>query len=50
VGAAFHRTWPTKPIVYASAHYGPHGRMAPTGVFLHKPFDLERLVAVLAPG
>jgi CheY-like chemotaxis protein len=50
VGEAFHRMWPTKPIVYASAHFSAHKRMAPTGVFLHKPFDLERLVAVLTSG
>jgi CheY-like chemotaxis protein len=48
VGEAFHQTWPTRPIVYASARDWPNARIMPTGVFLRKPIEFKRLIAVLA--
>ena len=47
VGEAFHQKWPTKPIVYASSRAWPSARMMCTGVFMQKPVDLRRLLAVL---
>ncbi|MFC4170557.1 hypothetical protein ACFOYU_00565 [Microvirga sp. GCM10011540] len=46
VGATFSFVWPDKPTVYASALVaGPPGRLR-KGIFLRKPFGLDRLVTV----
>ena len=46
VGTTFSFVWPDKPTVYASAVVsGPPGRLR-NGVFLRKPFGLDRLVRV----
>jgi DNA-binding response OmpR family regulator len=50
VGAAFHRKWPAAPIVYASARDWQTMRVAPSGVFLRKPFAFGVLLATLAGG
>jgi CheY-like chemotaxis protein len=50
VGEVFCRSWPPKPIVYASARDWANARIMPPGVFLRKPFVFEQLVATLAVG
>jgi FixJ family two-component response regulator len=47
VGEVFHRKWPTKPIVYASAGSDPNACLEPTAVFLRKPFQLSDLIEAL---
>ena len=47
VGELFHRKWPTKPIVYASARCDVKAYLEPTAVFLRKPFQLPDLIAAL---
>ncbi|WP_046869167.1 response regulator [Microvirga massiliensis] len=47
LGAAFHNRWPARPIVYASSRAQSLERVAPTGLFLQKPFALARLTAAL---
>jgi CheY-like chemotaxis protein len=45
VGEAFHRKWPTKPIVYVSSRVWPNPHLAPNGVFMRKPIDLRQLIS-----
>jgi CheY-like chemotaxis protein len=47
VGEIFHRKWPTKPIVYASAASSQNAHLEPTAVFLPKPFQWTDLIEVL---
>jgi CheY-like chemotaxis protein len=47
VGAAFHRRWPAKPIVYASAYEWRDALVMPTGIMLRKPLRFKTLVSVL---
>jgi CheY-like chemotaxis protein len=50
VGTTFSFTWPDKPAVYAAAvQAAPPGRLR-HGIFLRKPFAMDRLVRVFEAG
>ncbi|MBO1909343.1 hypothetical protein J4G37_31455 [Microvirga sp. 3-52] len=50
VGTTVSLIWPDKPVVYASAvQTAAPGRLR-TGVFLRKPFAMDRLVRVFEAG